>query len=43
MMSFRNFARTAGVIAGLSALGIANAAPTVDSLGGTVRVNQGSG
>ena len=43
MKSFRNFARTAGAIAGLSALGIANAAPMAESLGGTVRVNQGSG
>ena len=43
MISLRNFARTAGAIAGLSALGMANAAPTVESLSGTVRVNQGSG
>lgn len=43
MMSFRNFARAAGVIAGLSALGTANAATAVESIDGTVRVNRGSG
>lgn len=43
MTSFRNFARTAGVIAGLTGFAAAQAAPTVQSLGGTVRVNQGSG
>ena len=43
MTSFRNIARTAGVIAGLVAFGTAYAAPTAESLGGTVRINQGKG
>lgn len=43
MTAIRHYARTAGVIAGLVAFGAAYAAPTVETLGGTVRVNQGKG
>lgn len=43
MTSFKIFARAAGVLAGLTAFGVANAATTAETLGGTVRVNQGGG
>lgn len=43
MISFKTCARVSGVLAVVVSLSAANAASTVESLGGTVRINQGKG
>lgn len=43
MISFKTCARVSGVLAAVLSLSAANAASTLENLGGTVRVNQGKG